>query len=198
MIIKVLFFLYIALSAFLVLKNYKLNKFLLFLVILGLTPWFVIFLKTPTQSWWLGNPLGISLTVNTSTDYLFFQGSENIEYSTQDAGYFYLWQLPLIILGFYTILVNANKLGKYLFIWFLIGLIFASIFSLSTFSASFLYFVPLQMIFFTGLNALWLSFKKMTKFQKILVGFYFLLGFYEVIVFFHILLVHWPKKILLG
>lgn len=54
-------------------------------------------------------------------NYLFFQGDGNPRFSLQDTGELYLWELPLLLFGFYALFKSQTKSALILLGWFLLA-----------------------------------------------------------------------------
>lgn len=58
--------------------------------------------------------------------YLFFSGDENPRFSLRDNGELFLWELPLLIIGFYLLFQQKTKAAMLIFGWFLLAPIAAA------------------------------------------------------------------------
>lgn len=169
-----------------------------------LTPWFMQLLISGLDfSWWRQitfNPNEILKNIinNSSTDYLFFQGDKRLIFGTQETGLFYIFQIPLILFGGYFLFLSKFKLWqKALIFWLISGFITSAFFGQSAdLNISLFYVLPLEIISFLGIIYL----KKIWEKGKLLIRtaltLFLLFSFYEIVIYFHILLVHYPKRLL--
>ena len=178
------------------------KKYLAALLFLIISPWFVQLLVSGFEWWWLKS-LGFSLSniwenliTNTSVDYLFLQGDSRVEFGTQETGPFYIYQIPLILIGFYALFDNFNLHKKILLGWLITAVLFAGCFTSPDFSNDLFYFLPLQIISFLGLLKIIDIWKRGKLLTKGILSAYALLAIYEMIIFFHIIIVHYPKRLL--
>lgn len=168
------------------------------------SPWFIQLLLSGFELFWF-KPLVVgindfieSLIINSSSDYLFFRGDPRVNFGTQETGLFYIFQIPLIGIGFYALFSKLDKYKKILLAWFLLGFLIASLFASSPdFSNGLFYFLPLQIISFLGLVSVFRNWQTAIKFKRALILLFFLFAAYEMIIFFHILVVHYPKRLLM-
>ena len=179
------------------------KKCLLALLFLFISPWFIQLLVSGFEWWWI-KPINFNLSSiwenlikNTSVDFLFFQGDPRVPFGTQETGPFYIYQIPLILIGFYTFLENFNLGKKILLGWLITAVLLASCFVSPDFSVDLLYFLPLQIISFLGLVKIVDIWKKGKLLTKGILSAYALLAIYEMIIFFHIIIVHYPKRLLI-
>lgn len=56
-----------------------------------------------------------------SPKYLFFTGDENPRFSLQNNGILYIWELPLLLAGFYTLARRRDKISLFILGWFLLA-----------------------------------------------------------------------------
>lgn len=54
-------------------------------------------------------------------NYLFFQGDGNPRFSLQDTGELYIWELPLLLFGFYALFKSRTKSALIILGWFLLA-----------------------------------------------------------------------------
>lgn len=180
-----------------------LNWFLGILFFL-ISPWLLQLLFMGFEPWWQQkitlkpNEILDNLINNSSTDYLFFQGDKRIKYGTQETGLLYIFQLPLIVVGFYTLFTKYTLYFKKIFLWLIAGFLLSGLFTNSpNFSVSLLYILPIQTIAFMGLIKILHNWPKRNLWFKYLTILFFIFSLYEIIIFFHILIVHYPKRLLL-
>lgn len=177
------------------------KKYLVALLFLFISPWFIQLLVSGFEWWWI-KPLNFNLSniweniiKNASVDYLFFQGDPRTQFGTQETGPFYIYQIPLILIGFYALFDNFNLRKKILLGWLITAILFASCFSSPDFSLDLFYFLPLQIISFFGLLKIIDIWKKGKLLTKGILSAYACLSIYEMIIFFHIIIVHYPKRL---
>lgn len=189
----------IFLAKFLVKGKWWVVASVLFLLI---SPWFIQLLISGIEFWWSkplitrGDKFIESLIINSSTDYLFFKGDPRVNFGTQETGLFYIFQIPLIILGFYNLFKQRDNYKRILFGWLSIGFLLASFFTAPDFSNGLFYFLPLQLISFLGLSFLFRKWQNAKRLQKGLLILFLLFAVYEIVIFFHILIVHYPKRLM--
>lgn len=179
------------------------KKWLAALLFLFISPWFIQLLVSGFE-WWGIKPIIFNfkeildnLTTNTSVNYLFFQGDPRAQFGTQETGPFYIYQIPLILIGFYAIFDKFNLYKKILLGWMITAVLFASCFTSPDFSFDLLYFLPLQIISFLGLLKIIDIWKKGKLLAKGILSVYALLAIYEMIIFFHIIIIHYPRRLLI-
>lgn len=185
-------------------KLLKNKYYLIILLFLFISPWFMqlfIFGLEPkdfTQINLSPNNFTERLINNSSTDYLFFQGDKRITFGTQETGLLYLFQIPLLFIGFYQVFDKLNSLHKKIIFWLLIAFLISGLFKdSSTSSISLLYLLPLQIISVIGLIVIFKSWLKGNCLIKCLISILLFFALYEIIIYFHILIVHYPKRLLL-
>jgi len=185
-------------------KLVKNQFFFLALFFLLISPWFIqliifgIELKDFTLLDFSFRKLLAHLVRNTSIIYLFFQGDKRIDFGTQETGFFYLFQILLITVGFYQLFDKLSQFSKKMILWLGSAILVTSFFKISqSFSISLLYLLPLQIISLVGLMTILRSWLKASYLMKFLIVVLLLLALYEIILYFHILLVHYPKRLLL-
>ena len=178
------------------------KKYLAALLFLVISPWFIQLLVSGFEWWWI-KPINFNLiniwenlVTNTSVNFLFFQGDPRVQFGTQETGPFYIYQIPLILIGFYAFFENFSLGKKILLAWLIIGILFTICFTSPDFSIDLLYFLPLQIISFLGLLKIIDIWKKGKLLTKGILSAYALLAIYETIIFFHIIIVHYPKRLL--
>lgn len=187
------------------LKSLTKQKYLKFsLVFLLITPWFIQLLFSGFEPFWLkpltSNPTKIiqNFITNTSSDYLFFRGDPRIKFGTQETGPFYIFQIPLILIGFYSLAKKNRKWGKILLGWLLGALVFASLFiSSPDFSNDLFYFLPLEIISFLGFLSIIENWYPVKMINRFLISIFLILTLYEIGIFWHILFIHYPKRLII-
>lgn len=163
------------------------------------SPWFLILTSGQFEKGFFYTP-EVGVVIDNffkvlSFDFLVFRGDELIKNSIPEAGNFYLWQLPFILLGFYSFVLGRKR--KYYLGFFLITAFFSCFFKPApnlVFSTPFLLVISLTigkgMVFAVGL---------IKEGKKAVVLFlaavYFLFAVYNTFFTLHQYQVHYPKKI---
>ena len=177
------------------------KKWLIALLFLFISPWFVQLLSSGIEWWWIKslnlnlNRIWENFITNTSVDFLFFEGDSRVKFGTQETGPFYIYQVPLILIGFYCLAAEFNRTSQILIAWLVAGLVFASLFVSPDFSNDIFYFLALQIISFLGLVKLADLWQTKKLIYRILITLFALLAVYEMTIYFHIMLVHYPKRL---
>ncbi|MBU0618998.1 phospholipid carrier-dependent glycosyltransferase [Patescibacteria group bacterium] len=123
--------------------------------------------------------------------YLFISGDRNPRFSTQDVGLFYLFELPLLLIGFYQLVVKKNQYTKFLILWVLVALIPSALAKETPHALRTLSVMPVpQMVAALGAWQVWQVLKN-KRFWHLLFG---ILIFINIIYYFHSYYVHWPTE----
>lgn len=125
--------------------------------------------------------------------YLFISGDRNPRFSTQDAGLFYLFELPLLLMGFYYLLRKKDQNLKFLLFWLAVALIPSSLAKETPHALRTLSQIPAPQIM--AAIGVWGIYKKsQTKYRKFLHFAFCILIFSNVVYYFHSYWVHWPVE----
>jgi len=79
------------------------------------------------RNWLLLQSLLVNYSKQFDLNYLFFTGDPNLRHGTGQVGLFYWWLLPSLLMGSYWWLTRRPLMGLFLFVWWLIALLPASV-----------------------------------------------------------------------
>ena len=139
------------------------------------------------------------MAIISSADYLFFLGDKRVDYWNQETGPLFLFEIIPMIIGFYSLIFDNRRWSRVVLCWFILTIIVTSCFKYQPdFIVSLIIILPLQVIILAGFNYLAdrLSVIKRNPVMMLLAFLLIALSMHEVISYFHIMLIHYPKRLL--
>lgn len=130
---------------------------------------------------------------NLSTDFLFFKGDQAGRHSVKKMGELYLWQLPLLLVGAYALVIRKNKASLLLGFWVLLGAIPPALTSVSPHAVrALMMVVPLNLICGFGVITLLEKFQSRNLKKAVLIGFSVVLIYYTAL-YLELYQIQYPK-----
>lgn len=200
---EILYLIYFIIFLLIYSKRNGVKKILFFVAFLLITPWCLQLFKSGSQVIILEyvqniNQFAANLSASLSTNFLFFMGDKNKLFGTRETGPFYIFQILLIVLGFWKIISRKITENLLILIWFLAAVALVSLINRAgTFSGGIWYFLPLQLISFIGAEYLYAKYLHSGFKLKLFIILFLMFAIYETANFMHIFFIHYPKRLLL-
>lgn len=128
--------------------------------------------------------------------YLFFTGDENPRFSLQDNGILYIWEMPLLLIGFYSLARRKDRISLLIFGWFILAPLGAATARETPHALRALTYIPTyQIIGGLGLVSLLIFFKnlKYKLFSFSITACFLIIVIASVFLFLHNYFIHFPK-----